>query len=166
MTQLTSGLPRIHTCTCMYTHMGTQRFPQRGPAEQLGDFVNAFRVCCCLNYCSVAVRRHQDQGNIKESISLGAGLQFQKVSPCRHGRKQTDVALEGQLRAVHPHPWAAGRETSKATSRDTPPPARPHLLILRQLHSPVTTHSNIGACGGLWGPLPSKPLQLLTCKGK
>lgn len=75
--------------------------------------------------------------------------------------KQGDVALGRWLRAEQPEllgvreKLAMGSETSDPIPRDTPPPARPHLLILpKQFHQLGTKYLD-----GLQGPFPFRQPQ-------
>ncbi|EGW10067.1 hypothetical protein I79_019808 [Cricetulus griseus] len=47
----------------------------------------------------------------KGNIQLGLPYSFRRLVHDHRGRKQTDLALEQQLRALHPDLQAEGRET-------------------------------------------------------
>lgn len=94
----------------------------------------------CLSYYSIANQRHHDQCNCynKKAFNWGLVYSFKGLVCGHYGRKQTALAL----RTLHLDPQAAVRErggtlgmawafeTSKSIISYTPPPARPHLLIL------------------------------------
>jgi hypothetical protein len=60
-------------------------------------------ICWCHNQCSIAVKKHCDQGNsYKRKHLIGAGLQLQKLVHYYHGGKhgsmKADMVLEKKLR--------------------------------------------------------------------
>ena len=79
---------------------------------------------CLSSQFSIVVSRHQNySSSYKEQYLIGAGLQFQRTtSPLlsswqggwQQAGRQAGMVLGKELRALHPDPQAAGRETSSA----------------------------------------------------
>jgi hypothetical protein len=75
-----------------------------------------------LDRVSIAVKRHHDQGNsYKGQHSIGAGLQFKRLSQFsswwKHSRVQTDMELEKELRILHLDLRAARRQSLLQAAR-------------------------------------------------
>jgi hypothetical protein len=100
----------------------------------------------CLGYCSVAVKRHRDQGDLqKKAFKWGLAYSFRGKSFLSWWGCLAGMVLEKWLKSsqlICNLGWAF--ETSKPTPNDALPPRRPHLLILsKQFHKLRILQSNI-----------------------
>jgi hypothetical protein len=104
----------------------------------------------CLSQCPIAVKRHHNHGNLRESISFRFADSFIGLVHCHHGGRsgsiQANMMLKKQPEFLYLDTQAAERErhwawlrllkASKPTSNDALPLTSLHLLVISNSATP------------------------------